>query len=66
MLKWSSRAMRGAAVQVVALDEPLGVLGVVEELDREAERVDDAHGLADAPGRARRHAARAGSRARRK
>ncbi len=44
-----------AGMQVVTLGEPLGVLGVVEELDREAERVGDAHGLADAPGRTRRH-----------
>jgi hypothetical protein len=33
--------------QVVALDEAFGTLDVVEELDGEAERVDDADGVAD-------------------
>ncbi|MET7695015.1 MFS transporter [Streptomyces sp. NPDC005483] len=37
----------GTVAQVVALDQPLGVLDVVEELDGEAERVDDADGVAD-------------------
>ncbi len=43
-------------MHVVALGEPLDVLGVVEELDREAERVLDSHGLADAAAAARRDA----------
>ena len=38
----------GAVAQVVALDEAFGALDVVEELDGEAERVDDADGVADA------------------
>jgi hypothetical protein len=37
----------GAVAQVVALDEAFGAGDVVEELDGEAERVDDADGVAD-------------------
>ncbi|MER5352261.1 hypothetical protein ABT093_18275 [Kitasatospora sp. NPDC002551] len=48
MSKWSIRATSAPPAQVVALDEPLGAVDRVEELDREAERVHHAHRVADA------------------
>src|SRR4029078_11312116 len=54
----------GAAAQVVALDEPLDLGHLVDELDGEAERVLDPDGLAQpggGPGRDPPHRAAAGA-----
>ena len=58
MFTWSMRLMPTPSAQVVALDEPLDLVHLVHQLDREAERVDGPHRRTEAAGRSLGHALR--------